>query len=330
MKGNAYKAILLAVVVFVCVFVPVRSLGSERVEGEFPVRTQEYDTVLTLWNIDTFEGGKGSRTSFLSSVGKRFRKGTVVLARSMTAFGAEESLRNGELPDMVSFGGGCPFLLGVCQPLGLEDPAYGGTVGDRAMAIPWCAGGYFLFTKTERKEPVGKLYVSLGENNFPLVAKSVGEIRAEQTVTVRPTDGCRTFLSSDGNAVFLGTQRDVFRLEKNGAAFLAEPLEEFSDLFQYIAVCTEDSFRRALCEEFVKFLLSEEIQKGVVSLGMFPAEGNPYREGALSLYDRSKTAYTVSPFLSEENAAKYRDPTFFGQDGEITDAERLKSGLKRL
>ena len=55
-----------------------------------------------------------------------------------------------------------------------------------------------------------------------------------------------------------------------------------------------------------------------------------YRESALSLFDLSEVLYTASPFLSEDNAAKYRDPTFFGEMWGNEDADRIKSGLKRL
>lgn len=328
--GRAGKAILCFFSVFVLAFVPVRTLGKREKESEFPVKTQNYETVLTVWNIDTFEGGKGSRTAFLSSAGKRFRKGVIVLVRSQTLFGAKESLASGDVPDMISFGGGCEFLSGLCVPLTKKEKAYGGSVGKTALAAPWCAGGYFLFTKSVDNRLIDKVIVSSGEHNFPLVAKCLSGVKGNAEL-VRPEDGCGAFLAAGENAALIGTQRDVIRLERKGVAFTAKPLGAYSDLFQYLAICTENEDRFRLCEDFLLYMLTEKVQGEISSIGMFPVNGtNPYSESALGLYDLSEVLYTASPFLSEDNAAKYRDTTFFGETGEIADAERIKNGLKRL
>lgn len=328
--NRAGKAILCFLSVFVLAFVPVRTLGKKGKENDFPIKTQNYETVLTVWNIDTFEGGKGSRTAFLSSAGKGFGKGVIVLVRSQTLFGAKESLADGDIPDMISFGGGCEFLAGLCVPLTKKEKAYGGSVGKTTLAAPWCAGGYFLFTKSGDNRLIDKVIVSSGEHNFPLAAKCLSGVKGNAEL-VRSEDGCGAFLAAGENAALIGTQRDVIRLERKGVAFTAKPLGIYSDLFQYLAICTENEERFRLCEDFLLYVLTEKVQSGISSIGMFPVTGeNPYRESALSLFDLSEVLYTASPFLSEDNAAKYRDPTFFGETWGNADADRIKSGLKRL
>ena len=53
---------LLLLAAAVIVFVPQKS------------KEAEARTVVRVWNIDTFEGGKGSRTAFLKSVARELKK----------------------------------------------------------------------------------------------------------------------------------------------------------------------------------------------------------------------------------------------------------------
>lgn len=63
--------------------------------------------IVRLWNIDTFEGGKGSRTAFLNRVSAAYEKkheGVYIMVSSYTAEGAAAALKEGHFPDMISFG----------------------------------------------------------------------------------------------------------------------------------------------------------------------------------------------------------------------------------
>ena len=84
----------------------------ESVKGEEkPIKTEEYKFVLTLWNIDVFEGGMGSRADFLTArANERTDDGIIILVKSHTPESVKKSIENGEIPDMVSFGvGSIPF-----------------------------------------------------------------------------------------------------------------------------------------------------------------------------------------------------------------------------
>ena len=87
-------------------------------------------TVLTIWNVDTFEGGKGSRTTFLNTVAKELEKDgkSIYMVFSKTLEGLDSAFQKGEMPDMLSFG------LGV-------------DVSMKNQAYCWCMGKYALFSK---------------------------------------------------------------------------------------------------------------------------------------------------------------------------------------
>ena len=239
--NRAGKAILCFLSVFVLAFVPVRTLGKRGKENDFPIKTQNYETVLTVWNIDTFEGGKGSRTAFLSSAGKRFGKGVIVLVRSQTLFGAKESLAGGDIPDMISFGGGCEFLVGLCVPL----------------------------TKSGDNRLIDKVIVSSGEHNFPLAAKCLSEVKGNAEL-VRSEDGCGAFLAAGENAALIGTQRDVIRLERKGVSLRQSPSGSIPTCFS-ISRSVRKTRRDSVCAKIFFFTcLAKRCRAGSPRSECFP------------------------------------------------------------
>lgn len=67
---------------------------------------QSRSGIVRLWNIDTFEGGKGSRSAFLNRISAAYEKahdGVYIMVSSYTAEGAAAAIREGNLPDMLSF-----------------------------------------------------------------------------------------------------------------------------------------------------------------------------------------------------------------------------------
>ena len=63
--------------------------------------------VVLIWNVDTFEGGKGSRASFLNRVARLAEQtsdGVYYRVISYTAEGAQSAMAEGNYPDLLSFG----------------------------------------------------------------------------------------------------------------------------------------------------------------------------------------------------------------------------------
>lgn len=261
-RGLPFLFVLTAAVL---VFLPQKS-------GEAEART-----VVRVWNIDTFEGGKGSRTAFLKSVARGLRGEAYYLVTSYTLEGALSALAEGEAPDVLSFGVGLSAFAERLLPLPYSFA--GGELGGKALAYPWCMGGYYLFSLTDF-EGEGRTALSVGGENLPVVAARLEGIAGEETESVAAYTG---FLSGKYRYL-LGTQRDVCRFQARGAKVQARPLTKYCDLYQYIGILSSEKREASLA--FVEALLSPEVQGRLSEIGMFPLENNAER--------------TVSVFSSRE------------------------------
>lgn len=256
---------LLLLATAVIVFVPQKS------------KEAEARTVVRVWNIDTFEGGKGSRTAFLKSVARELQGEAYYLVTSYTLEGALSAFAEGEAPDVLSFGVGLSEFAERLLPLPYSFA--GGELGGKTLAYPWCMGGYYLFSLTDF-EGEGRTALSVGGENLPAVAARFEGITGEETESVAAYTG---FLSGKYRYL-LGTQRDVCRFQARGVSVQARPLTKYCDLYQYIGILSSEKRDASLA--FVEALLSPEVQGRLSQIGMFPLENNAER--------------TVSVFLSSE------------------------------
>ena len=237
----------------------------------------EARTVVRVWNIDTFEGGKGSRTAFLKSVARGLQGEAYYLVTSYTLEGALSAFAEGEAPDVLSFGMGLSEFAERLLPLKREFA--GGELGGKTLAYPWCMGGYYLFSLTDF-EGEGRTVLSVGGENLPAVAARLEGISGEETESVAAYTG---FLSGKYRYL-LGTQRDVCRFQARGVSVQARPLTKYCDLYQYIGILSSEKRDASLA--FVEALLSPEVQGRLFQIGMFPLANNAER--------------TVSVFSSRE------------------------------
>ena len=237
----------------------------------------EARTVVRVWNIDTFEGGKGSRTAFLKSGARELKGEAYYLVTSYTLEGALSAFAEGEAPDVLSFGVGLSEFAERLLPLKREFA--GGELGGKTLAYPWCMGGYYLFSLTDF-EGDGRTVLSVGGENLPAVAARLEGISGEETESVAAYTG---FLSGKYRYL-LGTQRDVCRFQARGVSVQARPLTKYCDLYQYIGILSSEKRDASLA--FVEALLSPEVQGRLSQIGMFPLANNAER--------------TVSVFSSRE------------------------------
>ena len=261
-RGLPFLLLLAAAAI---VFLPQKS---EKAEARIVVR---------VWNIDTFEGGKGSRTAFLKNVARELKGEAYYLVTSYTLEGALTAFAEGEAPDVLSFGVGLSEFAERLLPLPYSFA--GGELGGKTLAYPWCMGGYYLFSLTDF-EGDGRTALSVGGENLPAVAARLEGIAGEETESVAAYTG---FLSGKYRYL-LGTQRDVCRFQARGAIVQARPLTKYCDLYQYIGILSSEKRDASLA--FVEALLSPEVQGRLSQIGMFPLKNNAER--------------TVSVFSSRE------------------------------
>lgn len=260
---------LLCVAVFLGVaFYPVkRSVTAER-------------KIIRIWNVDTFEGGKGSRVAFLKECARRVEHDAncFYLVTGYTKEGALEARQRGEMPDILSFGIGLDAYLDVSLPL--SQVFSGGEIDGQGYAVPWCRGGYFLFSTSDFSKE-GECAISCGGDNLPQVVSSLFGISGE---CVPSLSAYVRFLNGEFKYL-LGTQRDACRFQARGVSVNVKPLSEYNDLYQYCSVLSQEN--KAECDKFIEALRSEEMQARLSSIGMYPIESE-------------EAHYTVSVFLSSD------------------------------
>lgn len=255
---------LVSALVMISGFAALLPRSEEKVSAERVVR---------VWNVDTFEGGRGSRVNFLKSAARsveKTRKGVVFLISAYSLAGAEEAFARGDMPDAISFGVGLSAFAEKSLPLPYT--FVGGTLGGKPLAYPWCRGEYALFSLSEDFSEEGKTAISLGGSNLPEVAARLEGIEGEAL----PSLTAYTRFLSGEYRYLLGTQRDKSRFSARGVNVFSRPLTAFCDLYQYYSVLSAE--HREDCIAFLEELLSGKTQAKLTELGMYPISG----EGAPS------------------------------------------------
>lgn len=290
-----------------------------------------YGGILRLWNIDCFEGGKGSRTQFLktaASLYEKKHKGTYIYITSATLSGYSYALKNGGAPDMVSFGIGTDFSFYAKE---LEIGGFvGGKIGDVSYAYPWCRGGYAVYSFTDDFTKISpeNTVISSGGSNFPLIAAAVyglkGNYKSEASVSAYAN-----FLNGKYKYLF-GTQRDYSRFLSRGKDVYAMPVSGYNDLYQYIAILNGGEAAYGACLSFIEFLLSEEIQKKLSSINMISGEFGVYSPSDGVLYEMQSVnySYTLGAFTGEEALKEIK--TLSERAIALGDTKNLKNYLKTV
>lgn len=237
-------ACIAVLITFVCM-----AFGEEK-----KTSARQGESVLTVWQIDSFEGGKGSRADFLQSIGKDFAKSNpcYINVLSISSDAARMNLSDGNIPDIISYGAGT---------YGIET-----YLSDRNV---WCRGGYCVLTIDGDFSDISanNTVVNRGKDNFADAAALFCALQEADSET--PT-GAYVKLINGNYEYLLGTQRDIYRLKTRGVSFKIKPVTEFNDLYQNISV-TADCAKKEIAEAYVGYLLTRtgEVNKvGMISDGV--------------------------------------------------------------
>ena len=301
--------ILLGVIGTICLVWTMLFGGSYVLRKQEPLTKVEYKGILTIWHVDTFEGGEGSRKHFLIKVARRLEKqhqGLLISVIDYTPTGVKEQFNKGVYPDILSFGNGVD--LKNVKELTISTKFSAGEINGRQYSIPWCRGGYVLISKATNNislggQSVDKLIVSQGEYTLPLGALNIEGISVNEFSIKSPLDAYVDFVASK-DSVLLGTQRDVVRLRNRGIEIKTRSLTKFCDLYQNIALLTSDNQKIEYCDKFINILLSESVQKELRDISMFSVDYNvDFQDEHLCSMQRTSPVKTISSFM-EANALK--------------------------
>lgn len=320
-------AVLIGVSIAVTALVGKDKIAEIRKDGE----KTEYKGVITLWQIDSFEGGIGSRKQFLLEIARGFEKenqGVLIMVINHTQSSAEESLKNGRTPDMISYGLGVD-ITGQNE-LKISNDFVGGKVGDKTYATPWCKGGYALIANpklaSENYSGKGKVLVSQQEYSQPLLAAMQEGYQISDFEVLEPMKAYVNFTA--GTAPYLlATQRDVVRLSRRGMEVNVYPLTEYNDLYQYISITSADGQKKYYSEKFVEYLTSEKSQMKLNKICMLSAfyDGISFSEQGLNEMQKVKAKKTLSAFTDKRLIKEWQTLAALAIKGNDGAKESLKS-----
>ena len=261
--------------------------------------------VVTLWQVDSFEGGKGSRAEYLRSLSNEFGRinGVYFNVASLTPEAAEYNIEAGNVADIISFGAGSAFPMGIAE---------------EGSAEVWCNGAYCILTLNGDFTDITaeNTVVNEGKENLSSVAAALSGLSAAKVQT-----SVSAYLSLlDGKFKYLlGTQRDIVRLQIRGASFKVLPVSAFNDLYQYISV-TRTAANKEICNRFIDYVL--ERSSGLSKLCMF-CDGLKLYSDELGGLENIKFEYGVPAIAGKEWRASVLSAA-------QTNTELLKSLLKQL
>lgn len=241
-------------------------------------------TMITIWQIDSFEGGKGSRANYLKSVWNECFEGSRIYVNvvSITAFAARENIIKGNVPDLISYGAGIYGIEGIICG---QEPYY-----------TWAHGGYCFLTTDEsadfRDIQSVNTIINKGTDNLSGAAALICGIDKAKIGT--PT-GAYVSLIQGEYKYLLGTQRDIYRLKTRGVNFKIKPVTEFNDLYQNISVTTADTQKATLANKFIDYLLNQG--ENIVKLGLMG--NNKFYNDEMSQMETLNYDYKLIPPISE-------------------------------
>ncbi len=250
------------------------------------VKAVKENAVLSIWQIDSFEGGRGSRADYLKTVGKEFnnKENCYVNVVALSATAARLNLANGTVPDIISYGAGTYGIESYVKNFSL-----------------WCRGGYCLLTLDGNADftdvTADNTVINGGKDNFASAAALFCGLRGAKVES--PTSAYVKLINGDCKYL-LGSQRDVFRLKTRAVAFAVKPVTEFNDLYQIVSV-TASCKNADYAQRYVDFLLTKN--SGLDKIGMLSDGVKLYDDEMATLENLvfdSKITYPISESMKAE------------------------------
>ena len=283
-------------------------------------------SVLTLWQIDSFEGGTGSRKQFLLKASREFErvnKDYLIMVVEHTVSSAETAFKEGNKPDMISYGAG----LNISNPTQIKVNTNSelGLIGKKHYAVCWARGGYVMIRNVNMQSSKDCVVVSVGANNLSKTAYLLSGIKSDEVEFLQANEAFQLFANGKAKYLF-GTQRDLFRLKNRNMQIEVEGIEQFNDLMQYLSILTLDTSKHSVCESFANFLLSEKVQKSLSSLGLFSVEYQvEYSDDNLAKIQNTSFLHTVSPLIGKKNLESISHFANMAINGDANSLNKIKN-----
>ncbi len=294
------------------------------------VKNEDYKCVVSLWHVDSFEGGVGSRAEFLLRRAAEYEKkhpGVFVMVTSLTAESATEKFAKGEAPDLVSYGYGVE--IGNFSPIKTDKESAYGTLDGTVYAVPWCMGGYVVLSREElpKDKVLPSAVVSKGNFTQPYAALAASGYTLQNAVEKSPLEAYYRFVSGMSD-ILIGTQRDINRLNLREESAVITPLEGYNDLYQYFSVAAASSEKKYYAEEFIGYVLSDGAQEKLSSIGMLsPYIDLSYETEGLTALQSVKNAKGISVFMPVALYSEFSENALLAAGGDAAALKKMKNML---
>lgn len=159
--------LVLSLVLLVCL--PLVSIKKDEnlaliYEG-FIGKKSDYEGMIEIWNIDSFEGVNVSKTQLLTKATKMFQrrnKGLYFMVRNLTETECLNLLKSGQKPDLFSCSYGVAdkvkeWVVGIDGDFDLsKNVLNAGRVNGMQKGVAWCANSYYLISTEKALLDAGK------------------------------------------------------------------------------------------------------------------------------------------------------------------------------
>lgn len=309
---------LCVAVFFAAIFLP--STKTAQCKKEKPI--------LTVWQIDMFEGGIGSRATYIKNAATNFEKknNVLIMVETKTAKDVEELLAKNIVPDIISFSSGLNGVLEKAKSL--DSDGFAGVYNGKTYAKCWCYGGYVRI-KRKGTNPT-QIILSKNKSKNIELACLYNSIDVSNAKEFEPKRAFEEFMATP-DSLLIGTQRDIYRLRNKIENYEIEPLEFFTDLVQYVSILSEIENKISLSENFINYLCGEG-QKNINSLGLMSKDKklNNANNGLIDRFFNVNYAFSTLAFLSQDEILEIEK---IAKDKTKSESEKfkiLKTFVKQL
>ncbi len=325
-KIRLFCGFVLIFAIIFTIFFGLKKIQEKEISGD----SVQYKGIITMWHVDSFEGGKGSRRQFLLKVARAFEKknqGVLIMVIEHTEESVKEQLKKGVYPDLISYGNGVE-VDNLCK-LDVNRKINSCVIGGNVYATAWCRGGYVLIENPKVKDGVkgvdDAVLISDQKYTQPLVALLYEGIEMKNYKVLPSMDAYVKFVSNK-NRYLLGTQRDVMRLTNRGFEFIAKPMKEYNDLYQYVSITAREQIKYYYANQFVEYLLSDAVQSRLNEIAMLsPYMEVQFEEEGLNALQKAQTKVTISPFTPRIVLEELKVLAPLAIDGDNTALNKIKN-----
>lgn len=301
MKKKTFSLIALTLCLALAAipFVALPGADGARIENRY-----SYKGILTLYSLDTFEGGINSRADFLNRAAISFEKknrGVFVQVVPVSEYELEDRLARGLVPDILLYSFGhyrtladrfVPYTQGV---------TFADSLRQTEDAVPVWYGGYFGFSAN----PEYPYVCGKAENTNPVLACLLSDTGIVPEHEYTQKSAYEAFVFKKCNLI--GTQRDIYRTRNSDRQIERRVFSNYTDLVQYGSVVGISEERAYFAQKFLEYLTSPEIQAKLTEIGMFSVSGERLYDGVMGEFEEMLPAL-VLPRLDrsrEEIAEEY-------------------------